>query len=129
MDDKFVNEMIIELSNLYEESHGPFPYSDCRKLIGKEVKRYEDLTADLNMYFSTIAGYCSWGKRILKWSNDQVKEAEARLEKTFFEKYPQYGALKHLITEANTPDLYKEMTVYESMRALLLSVFSQLQTN
>jgi hypothetical protein len=120
-------EIARALMCLYEEScQTPFPYEDSRKLLREEKGQYEGLIPSLDFYFSTIAGYCSWGKRILKWNEEKIKEAKDLLGKSFFEKYPQYKPLEQMVTEANTPALYKELVAYETMRLNLLRLLSLL---
>jgi len=123
-----IEQLVDDIVQIYaEKDYHPFPREDCKKIMGEHYEKNVNLIPHLDLYFSDIAGYCSWGRKILKWSNNQVREAENRLKKTFFEKYPQYKMVKHLITEANTPDLYRVMRIYETMRKLLLRVLSQLQ--
>ena len=122
-----ITELVNELVQVYqEEGRYPFPYKDCKKVRDGNFALYDNFIPHLDLYFSDIAGYCSWGKKLAQWPDDKVGEAKARLEKSFFERYPHYRALESLITETNTPDLYKALQIYESMRELLLNILSQL---
>ncbi|MEJ7712466.1 MAG: YxiJ family protein [Pyrinomonadaceae bacterium] len=129
MKHKTVDELLAELLDLSErEFHGPFPYADCWKLISKEVKRYEDLTADLNTYFYYITSHSSGVKNILKWPRERILESQKWLAKSLFERFPKYKPLELLINEFNTPDLYTRMALCERMRTQLLDLFSNLLT-
>jgi hypothetical protein len=126
---KTLEEAADDLLHTYEEEFRmPFPYADCRKLRREGGDRYEGLIPDLDMYFSDIAGYCSWGKRILKWPKEKVLEVRERLSKSFFEKHPQYKPLEAMITESNTPSLYTRLIACEKLRLKLLEILTRLLT-
>lgn len=127
MKHKTVDELLAELLDLSEkEFHGPFPYADCRKLTSKEVKRYEDFTADLNTYFYYIVSHSSGVKKVLRWPRERLLESQKWLAKSFFERFPKYKPLEPLINASNTPDLYTRMALCERMRTGLLDLFSNL---
>jgi hypothetical protein len=116
-----------ELKNLYvEDCRTPFPYAGARRLLQEAGGGYEDLIPDLDLYFSTIAGYCSWGKTILNWPRAKVDEARKRVSDSFFNRHPKYKALEKVINESVAPDLYAELRLHEEMRAKLLELLFQL---
>jgi YxiJ-like protein len=122
------NEQLIDaiLRRLEEKRQHPFPYDGCRKILRESDNRYENLIPDLDIYFSDIAGYCSWGKKILDWPKEKIQEAKERLEEDFFEKYPKYKPLEPMLTETNVPDLHAELALYETMRTKLLQLLTRL---
>lgn len=127
MKNLILEERADKLLRLYEErNRGAFPYADCRRLLREDERRYKDLIPDLDMYFSNIAGYCSWGGRISKWSKEKIRDVQERISKPFFQKHPQYKPLEPLITEISTPDLYARLVLLEKLRAELLELLSQL---
>lgn len=111
------------IEKLQQKDHYPFPSGDCRKLIPDEGHRRNFVTA-LDLYFTDIAGYASWGIRIAKWSNNDIEKAGTRLQKSFFEQYPEFCELESLVTETNTPELSRVLGAYESIRELLLKILS-----
>jgi len=74
---------------------------------------------DLDLYFSTLAGYCSWGKRLLTWDDEKVREAKAYATQGFFEKHPEYRSLLPFIDQS---DLNQELGIYEEMRTALFAL-------
>jgi hypothetical protein len=121
-----LQELIRELGSLYEAIKHPFPYRDCSKLQRRDTK-YEGLVADLDLYLKDIAGYCTWGERLLEWSKPEIEKALKVLSRSFFERNPDYIPMESLITEENTPDLYAKLILHERIRASLLRLFSLLQ--
>ena len=53
-------------------------------------------------------------------------EAQKKLEKSFFEKYPEYKPLGSMMSQSKAPDLYPYFATYERMRIKLLEFLSQL---
>jgi len=116
-----------EIQRLYaEDLSSPFPYQDCRRMQDS-FEADEDFAAQLNLYFSTVAGFCSWGKRILHWNETKRKEAADLLAKSFFEDLPQYQKLEKHINKIETPELYNEIERHETMRRTLLDIISRLE--
>jgi hypothetical protein len=127
MSNKSVKELIQDLQAHYREaSNIRFPYEGSRNLLRQAAGNYEGLVPDLDMYFSTIAGYCSWGEKILNWPQEKILEAQNRIAVTFFAKHPQYKPLEAAITESDTPDLFAVMASHEKMRRSLLELFDRL---
>ncbi|MDQ3254788.1 MAG: YxiJ-like family protein [Acidobacteriota bacterium] len=121
------SELVSELSSLYQtDSRNPFPYAGCRKLLRAGGGNYEDLIPDLNTYFYNIASHSGGVKKILKWPKERLLEARKKLEKSFFEVYPEYKPLEIMITKSDTPDLYEALALHERARMKLLDLLSQL---
>jgi hypothetical protein len=117
-------ELAVEAARISsEEDRFPFPYDDCRRLRREDSGEFEVLIPDLDMWCSDIAGYCSWGKKILSWPEEKVLQARGHMSLSFFDKHPEYSLLERLITEANTPDLFEDLQLYERMRKKLLELF------
>lgn len=109
-----------ELESLYVEAcQTPFPYSGLRKLLAESGGAYEGLIPDFDLYLSTIVGYCSWGRSILKWDQQKIDGALKNLEKDFFETHTEYQPLQTKITEQ---DLASTLLLVEAMRKKLIGV-------
>lgn len=122
-----IQEKLEILQSLYKaDLLNPFPYDDCRKLLANKNGDFEDLIPCLDLYFSRIAGYCSWGKRSLNWTSEKIEETRHGLRQSFFQKFPKYAALKSSINEKNTPELFNQLLVYDLMRLTLLDVLSEM---
>ncbi|HKO62976.1 MAG TPA: YxiJ family protein [Pyrinomonadaceae bacterium] len=122
------NTLLEEALRLVREDYrDPFPYADSRQLTVLDPERYENFITHLDLYFSEIAGYCSWGKGILKWPKQKVEEAEKKLSSSFFERYPGYQAIELLIDDTNTPTLCRKLRLYDRIRTTLLDLLSALR--
>ena len=125
-----INEKLEILKSLYKtDLLNPFPYDDCRKLLAETTKDFEDLIPCLDLYFSDIAGYCSWGKRSLSWKVEKIEEVRHQLQDSFFRQFPKFNALKPAINEENTPKLYSQLLIHELMRLTLLDILSELKVS
>ena len=120
-----IEEQADEVLRLFKESCRPFPYAGCRALIRDSGEAYEGLIPDLDLYFSEIAGYCSWGRTIPKWSKEKLFEARNKLSKSFFDKHPKFQPLQPAVSETGTPDMYESLKLYEVMRRNLVDLISQ----
>ncbi len=122
-----MKESAIELRRIFKEELGkPFPYEDCRQVMEEAGMKDTALIPDLDIYLSDLAGYASWGKKILDWPREKMLEAQAKLARTFFDLHPQYAPLAPLITETKTPDLASRIAVYEKLRIEMLDLLSRL---
>jgi hypothetical protein len=74
-----VNELLAELRRIDSADAGAFPYDDCRYLQRISVVD-PSLSPDLDAYFSEIAGYRSWGKRIATWPDEKILDVEQRIQ-------------------------------------------------
>ena len=112
------------LTALYQQSfQGRFPYEDLRKLVRKAGTNFAGLGADLDLYFSTIVGYCSWGKQILNWSHEKRQEALRYVSCSFVDRHPEYKSVLSLIEESK---LSKQLDNIEEMRTTLWHVLTLL---
>ena len=121
-------ELFAAVDFLFQESLRPFPSVDCKKAADLVGISYRDLKPDLDLYFSEIAGYCSWGRRIQKWPPSKMADVRRKLKLSFFERYPQYLCLANAITEAELPDLFRVVALHEDMRMSLAEILDQLAT-
>jgi len=118
------NDIFATILSLYQDDlRNPFPYTDCRKIRSLAGVKLEDLIPDLDMYFADLAGYCSRGNRIARMSPQEFLNLKEAASQSFFEKHPQYQSIRALITEKDTPDLFKDLDLHERMRFALLEIF------
>lgn len=111
------------LGTLYQQNcRGPFPYGDIRRVRQKAGASYDGLIPDLDLYFSTIAGYCSWGKRILGWDTEKRHEALTYASRGFFDRHPEYKSLLPFIKEES--ELNKQLDNIEQMRTALVRLLT-----
>ena len=123
-----IQEKLEILQSLYKtDLLNPFPYDDCRKLLADNSDEFEDLIPCLDLYFSDIAGYCSWGKRSLFWADEKIEEIRHQLQNSFFRQFPKFNLLKPAINEENTPKLFSQLLIHELMRLTLLDILSELK--
>jgi len=122
---KNIEEKLKILRKLYRSDLlNPFPYSDCRKIL---TEKDEDFIPCLDIYFSDIAGYCSWGKQILSWSNEKTIETKNNLQKSFFQKFPAFSEVSLKISDKETPQLYNQILIYDLMRLTLVDILSEIE--
>ena len=126
---KELEEKLKILQELYKSDFlHPFPYQDCRKLISQNNYELKDFVPSLNLFCSEVAGYCSWGKRIVSWSIEKIEIVESQMQKSLFDRFPQYTELKSRITEQETPTLYNQLLIYDLMRLTLVDILSEIKT-
>lgn len=121
-----LNSLVDELGLLYKQDLGPFPYDDIAALAKIIKKRLSGFTADLAYYYATLAGWCTWKRKILDWPEDKVRSTRDFLVHGFYEQYPQYLPLQAKITADDTPALYADMILHEKMRHTLLTLLEGL---
>lgn len=125
MKDFELEEKLKILGKLYKsEFLHPFPHQDCRKISSDE-----NFVPSLDLYFSDIAGYCSWGIRIKKWDGEKIEIAKKQLQNSFFQRFVGFSELKLKINEKQTPQLFNQMLIYDLMRLTLLDILSEIKTN
>lgn len=116
------------LRSLYKaDLLNPFPYEDCRKLLGDRRGEFEDFIPSLDTYFADIAGLCSWGKGSLNWTDEYIKQYEPKLRQSFFQEFPAFASLEISINETNTPTLFNQLLIYELMRMTLLDILPDIK--
>jgi hypothetical protein len=100
------------------------PYEEVRE--AQEWDRgFPDLGLHLSLYFARIAGYCTWGKRMISWSAERRAAARSDCCLSFFDEHPRYVELIYgleLFTE-----LKREMDVYDDARKRVLALISEIE--
>jgi hypothetical protein len=129
MESRRCQELLKELRDLRHSDSKPFPYQGGRRLISEGDENLKDFIPDLNTYFMDIFGYASWDYKILKWLSEKIQKVKKDLSKSFFEKYHQYAILEQKVTQENTPDLYDQFMLYESIRQSLLILLEELPSD
>lgn len=118
-----MDDLFEELASLAASERRPFPYEACRRAqAGNE--QYASLIPDLDAYSSAIAGYRSWGRRILSWSDDRIAALRRDLTPSFIDRYPVYA---QLLTESVGAELVVAMQPIERTRVVLLEIIGELQ--
>lgn len=120
-----IGDLLAELDAMGKSEVRPFPYEDCRSLQ-REDPRYAALIPDLDSYFSELAGYRSWGRRILAWPESKVEDVRRRLEMPFGERFAAYRDLQ--ASSAEVSELRKALETAERTRTLLLALLDQVQS-
>src|SRR5260221_6138942 len=105
-----------------EADYTPFPYEDCRTLLALSPGEYDGLIPDLDLYFSTIAGYASSASRVHSWSADGLRQLRQDLASSFFEDHPEYELLQRDISDDVTPNLSARLRLYDELRIELLQL-------
>lgn len=128
MEYKTFNKLLEEVSNpQFRQQLYPFPSTDCRKLFSDlDSVEFRDFTSYLDLYFIAVNSCYSRKYDLLRWPKAKLLEVRDLLEKSFFEKYPQFKELEAKITESNTPKLFLILLGYEKLRKTLVSIISAL---
>jgi hypothetical protein len=114
-----IDDLMNQLAELRESDAGPFPYPGCRRLTAAAGGRCEGLISDLDFYLNEFAGYRSWGRKILSWSDDKLVAVEKRLGESFFERFSAYFELKPLIAATEAADVRHALHVADRTREVL----------
>jgi hypothetical protein len=118
-------DLLAELDALGKSGMRPFPHEACRSVL-RDEPRYAALIPDLDSYFSELAGYRSWGRRIVTWPEKKVESVRRRLETPFRERFPAYRDLQ--VSSADRNELREALETAERTRTLLLALLCQLQS-
>lgn len=122
-----ISQVAYELVQLYgQDIQKPFPYHGCRKVLRGDHEHMEGFIPDLALYFAEIAGFAHGAKRLNRWNEERIAQAQKMMERSFFEQHPEYRELEAAITPAETPDLYADMVLHELMRTKMLHLISLL---
>ena len=122
-----IDDFLRQLDALSQTSSGPFPYDGCRRLQVLSQGRHEGLIPDLDTYLSEFAGYRSWGKTILEWSDQRIETVERRLDQSFFDRFPAYVELRSILASAEAPDVNDALNVADRTRRVLLELLSAIR--
>jgi hypothetical protein len=115
-----IDDLLAQLDALSGSGGGPFPYEGCRRLRAAVDDRHDGFIPDLDAYLSELAGYRSWGKRILTWSDDKIAVVANRLSQSFFDRFPTYAELKPILEVTQAPDVRYALQNAEQTREVLL---------
>lgn len=119
-----IDDLIAELDILSESDVRPFPYEACR-LLQRDDRRYATLIPDLDSYFSELAGYRSWGRRILGWPDEKIEHVRRWLERSFNERFPVYRHMQ--VSSADRSVLREALEIAERTRTVLLRLLDEIQ--
>jgi len=115
-----------EIEQTYElQMMRAFPYEDCRYLKKACSVSTDAFSADLNCYWSDIAGFASSATRLTRRSQLQILRGKESLAKDFFEHHPEHIVLRKAITAKTTPLLWERMRIYEEVRTALLPLLQR----
>lgn len=123
-----IDDLLKELDALSESNLGPFPYEGCRRLKAEVCERHDALIPDLDTHLSEFAGYRSWGRRILQWSDEKIETVEKRLHETFFDRFPAYAALEPILASSETADVNKALHHADRTRAVLVELLPAIRS-
>jgi hypothetical protein len=84
------------------------------------------LIADLDIFFSFIAGYSSSATGLENRTRDELVKAIPKLKRSFFEAYPQYKTLEELIARPENEALQHDLRVADQLRSALVVLMEQL---
>jgi hypothetical protein len=121
-----LDELLSELKGIDAADGGTFPYEDCRKLqriSGADAS----LIPDLDAYLSEVAGYRSWGKRIVSWPDDKIDEVEGRIDASFFDRFPAHGPLREIIEADEVPNVRNAIARADQTRAVLRDLLREMK--
>ncbi|HEX9983552.1 MAG TPA: hypothetical protein VGF69_09820 [Thermoanaerobaculia bacterium] len=121
-----IDELLSELKGIDAADAGTFPYEDCRKLQrgnGADAS----LIPDLDMYLSEVAGYRSWGKRIVSWPDDKIDGVEGRLAASFFDRFPAHELLREVIESDEVPNVRSAIERADQTRAVLRDLLREMK--
>jgi hypothetical protein len=121
-----IERFLAEFEIVQESDAGAFPYADCRKLRAGD-RRYSALIPDLDVYLSEVAGYGSWGKRILTWPHEKIEDVLHRISMSFFDRFPIYADLRSQITPESVPGLHAAIERGDRVRSILQDLLGRVR--
>jgi hypothetical protein len=118
----------INLKEVENELHNPFPYDDIEKIqddfrfeFEKLSSEADEFTGDFNTYSMNIAGSLSY---VLAGNSYKIPKHQIQnLQFSFFDFFNQYKFLEDKV--ADYKDFYKEYSAFEKARRLLLLALSK----
>jgi hypothetical protein len=116
-----MKSLLEQLATLTTEDVGPFPYDGCREMKNFDATTYAALIPDLDRYLSEIAGYRSWGKRLMTWPDEKIDEVERRIRQSFTDRHPEYARAKF------PSDVQNALDVADRTRSVLSEIFRRLR--
>lgn len=103
-----------------------FPNADCQKVARAAGIDYQSLVSDLDTYFYDVWSPANGVKRLSQKPTAWLCDLQADLQKSFFERYPQYAALEAVINPEDTPSLAQRLAAIDALRQCLLIYLSEL---
>jgi hypothetical protein len=82
--------------------------------------------ADLLFFTEAIDGYAGTARALPGLDPARLPKVHRDVAKPFFERYPQYENCRNLITERDTPRLYRQLEKVENYRRDILSLVRSL---
>jgi hypothetical protein len=122
-----IDELLRQLDASCRSDVGPFPYAGCRRLLAAGGGRDDGLIPDLDMYLGEIAGYRSWGKKILQWPDEKIQTVERRLQQSFLDRFTVYAELEPVLSSLDVPDVRDALFKADRTRAALQELLSAIR--
>lgn len=105
---------------------GPFPYEDCRRLRKQAGLEDDRLVACLDLYFADMFGLSAYACQLHLRSAGKHAEDEQVMQLDVFQRFEYLEGYRPLITETNTPRIYKRLIASEHLRAGVLVILGEL---
>jgi hypothetical protein len=121
-----VEDLLAELEALTGSDARPFPYEGCRRLQVAVGEGRDTLAPDLDVYLSELAGYRTWGRKILEWTDDKIDAVEKRLHQSFFDRFPAHAELRPLLS-TQASDVIDALQTADQTRDVLLRLLSAIR--
>jgi hypothetical protein len=119
-----LDALLRQLEALEKSGTKPFPYKGCRWLRAAVRGEYHDLVPCLDLYLGDVAGYRSWGRKILRWSDEKITEVDKQLDQSFFERFQAYAALQSAIDAPEATDVREALRNADESRVVLRQLLS-----
>jgi hypothetical protein len=127
MEPENIEMKLEEIREWQLEAQGPFPYADCRFLSQGNEQIMRDFIPDLDFWMSKIAGYASWGRRLMKRSTSELKQILDAICLRLIEEHPKYSTIVLAgLNSKDTPDLAEDLDDYEKMRSALFEAIKEM---
>jgi len=86
----------------------------------------EQFFADLLFFTEAIDGYAGTARALPALEAERLLKVHRDVAKEFFERYPQYVSCRSLISERDTPRLYRQLQKVENYRRDVLLLVQSL---
>jgi hypothetical protein len=104
----------------------PFPTAEVGKLRSVDSKNLGQLHGELDLYFSSIAGYASSADRLARRPRAELIEARKKLSHSFFERHRSLIVYRDAIKQDFTPNLFRRLATADRLREELLVVIDDI---
>lgn len=84
---------------------------------------------DLLFFTEAIDGYAATARALAALETERLLKVHRDVVRPFFERYPQYVSCKNLISERDTPRLYRQFQKVENYRRDVLLLVQSLLGN